>query len=100
MNRLELINRLAERYPQLTQPTLLLAVKSITRQIGDALSQGERIEIRGFGSFSVHQAPARMGRNPATGETVQIPAKNRVHFKPGQELKSRVNKNGLEKSSE
>ena len=92
MNRLELINRLAERYPQLTQLTVSLAVKSITRQIGNALTQGERIEIRGFGSFSVHQTPARMGRNPATGEIVQIPTKSRVHFKPGQELRGRVNK--------
>ena len=59
-------------------------------QMIKALAQGERIEIRGFGSFSLHHRPARMSRNPKTGEAVYLPAKVAVHFKPGKEIKGRV----------
>ena len=58
--------------------------------MGGALAQGERIEIRGFGSFSLHYRPPRLGRNPKTGDSVALPAKHVPHFKPGKELRERV----------
>ncbi len=68
-----------------------LGVKLLLDTISDALSANERIEIRGFGSFSLHHRPARTGRNPKTGEAVAIPSKRVPHFKPGKELRERVN---------
>jgi integration host factor subunit beta len=68
-----------------------LAVKLMLDQMTDALASGERIEIRGFGSFSLHYRAPRMGRNPKTGETVPLPAKYVPHFKPGKELREQVN---------
>jgi integration host factor subunit beta len=59
--------------------------------MADALVQGERVEIRGFGSFDLHHRPPRIGRNPKTGETVNLPAKVAVHFKPGKDMRDRVN---------
>jgi integration host factor subunit beta len=58
--------------------------------MADALVEGERIEIRGFGSFDLHHRPARIARNPMTGESVDLPAKVKVHFKPGKEMRDRV----------
>lgn len=67
------------------------AVKSMIEQMSNALSSGERIEIRGFGSFSLHYRPPRVGRNPKTGDSVELASKYVPHFKPGKELRDRVN---------
>ncbi|MEY8198201.1 MAG: integration host factor subunit beta, partial [Colwellia sp.] len=68
-----------------------LAVKTILDTMSQALSQGDRIEIRGFGSFSLHFRSPRLGRNPKTGESVQLRGKYVPHFKPGKELREQVN---------
>jgi integration host factor subunit beta len=68
-----------------------LAVKELLEQMSAALATGERIEVRGFGSFSLHYRPPRVGRNPKTGSAVQVPDKYVPHFKPGKELRERVN---------
>ncbi len=68
-----------------------LAVKCILEHMSEALASGERIEIRGFGSFSLHYRPPRQGRNPKTGEAVALAGKHVPHFKPGKELRERVN---------
>ena len=67
-----------------------LAVKSLLEQMSQALATGQRIEIRGFGSFSLHYRPPRVGRNPKTGDAVVLSAKHVPHFKPGKELRERV----------
>jgi integration host factor subunit beta len=92
MTKSELIEALAARQTHLAASDVELAVKSLLEQMCQALSQGERIEIRGFGSFSLHYRPPRMGRNPKTGEAVALPGKHVPHFKPGKELRERVNK--------
>ncbi|MDX1549100.1 MAG: integration host factor subunit beta, partial [Lysobacter spongiicola] len=66
------------------------AVKSLLEMMGGSLAEGERIEVRGFGSFSLHYRPPRLGRNPKTGESVALPGKHVPHFKPGKELRERV----------
>lgn len=91
MTRSELITKLASRFPQLTQVDADLSVKTILDAISIRLAQGGRVEIRGFGSFSVHSRPPRLGRNPKTGERVPVPEKFVPHFKPGIELRERVN---------
>jgi integration host factor subunit beta len=68
-----------------------LAIKEILEQMAQTLQKGERIEIRGFGSFSLHFRAPRVGRNPKTGETVRLDGKYVPHFKPGKELRERVN---------
>ena len=68
-----------------------LALNCMLNQMADALAQGERIEIRGFGSFDLRHRPPRIARNPRTGEAVDLPAKVTVHFKPGKEMRDRVN---------
>ena len=68
-----------------------LAVKQILDVMSDSLANGQRIEIRGFGSFSLHYRPPRMGRNPKTGESVALSGKHVPHFKPGKDLRERVN---------
>lgn len=93
MTKSELIEALAVKQNQLTQKDIDAAVKTLLEHMSQALAAGERIEIRGFGSFSLHHRPARTGRNPKTGETVQLPAKHVPHFKPGKELRDRVNLN-------
>jgi integration host factor subunit beta len=90
MTRSDLVDALAERFGQLGQRDAELAVKTILEAIGDALVKGQRIEIRGFGSFSVNQRPPRIGRNPRSGESVAIPAKRVPHFKPGKALREAV----------
>jgi integration host factor subunit beta len=90
MTRSDLINKLAERYPQLLAKDAELAVKVILDTMASALSRGGRIEIRGFGSFALNYRPPRMGRNPKSGEKVQVPAKYVPHFKAGKELRERV----------
>ncbi len=90
MTRSDLVEELAARFGQLTQRDAEYAVKTILDAIGDALVRGHRIEIRGFGSFSVNRRPPRMGRNPRSGEAVQIPEKRVPHFKPGKALREAV----------
>lgn len=89
--RSELIAKLASRFPQLTQADADLSVKTILDAISIRLAQGGRAEIRGFGSFSVHSRPPRLGRNPKTGERAPVPEKIVPHFKAGVELRARVN---------
>ncbi len=91
MTKSELIESLAERQKHLAANDVELAVKSVLEQMSQSLSTGERIEIRGFGSFSLHYRPPRMGRNPKTGDAVALPGKHVPHFKPGKELRERVN---------
>jgi len=86
----ELIERIAQGQTQLAYRDVELAVKSILEHMAQTLASGERIEIRGFGSFSLHFRPARVGRNPKSGEPVSLPAKFVPHFKPGKELRDRV----------
>jgi integration host factor subunit beta len=92
MNRSDLIYRLAELNPQLLAKDVDLAVKVVLDAMSDALSHGGRIEIRGFGSFGLNYRPPRQGRNPKTGEIVNIPAKYMPHFKAGSATRSRVQK--------
>lgn len=91
MTKSELIERLVQSQTHLSHKDVELAVKLLLEQVSETLESGGRIEIRGFGSFSVHSRPARMGRNPKTGESVRIPRKHVPHFKPGKELRERVN---------
>jgi len=90
MTKSELIELIARRQIQFHQKDVELAVNQIIDSMIDALSQDERIEIRGFGSFSLHQRKARMGRNPKTGESVQLSDKKVPHFKPGKTLREEV----------
>ena len=90
MTKSELIERIAQRQSQLAYRDVELAVKTVLEHMADRLASGERIEIRGFGSFSLHFRPGRVGRNPKTGEPVSLPAKHVPHFKPGKELRERV----------
>jgi len=91
MTKSELIERIAMRQPQLMLRDVELSVKSIIDEMSNALAGGERIEIRGFGSFSLHYRAPRSGRNPKTGESVDLQGKYVPHFKPGKELRERVN---------
>ncbi len=90
MTKSELIARLAERFPQLVAKDADLSVKMILDAMSEALAKGDRIEIRGFGSFSLNYRPPRLGRNPKTGAKVEVPAKYVPHFKAGKELRERV----------
>ena len=90
MTKSELIELLARRQPHLKADDVDMAVKSLLQMMGGALSEGDRIEVRGFGSFSLHYRPPRTGRNPKTGDTVALPGKHVPHFKPGKELRERV----------
>lgn len=91
MTKSELIELLARKQSHLAHKDVELAVKSLIEQMSHSLASGERIEIRGFGSFSLHFRPPRMGRNPKTGAAVALPGKHVPHFKPGKELRERVN---------
>lgn len=90
MTKSELIARLAERFPQLVAKDADLSVKMMLDAMSEALAKGDRIEIRGFGSFSLNYRPPRVGRNPKTGSRVEVPAKYVPHFKAGKELRERV----------
>jgi len=91
MMKSELIERIARKQSHLAYKDVELAVKGLLEQMSNALSSGDRIEIRGFGSFSLHYRPPRSGRNPKTGGSVSLPGKHVPHFKPGKELRERVN---------
>lgn len=90
MTKSELIEALAEKHSDLPLKEVETAVKSIIDNMAETLASGERIEIRGFGSFSLHYRAPRVGRNPKTGESVSLDAKYVPHFKPGKELRERV----------
>jgi len=90
MTKSELIELIARKQTQFAQKDVEIAVNQIVDSMIDTLSQGERIEIRGFGSFSLHHRKARVGRNPKTGATVELADKRVPHFKPGKALRERV----------
>ena len=96
MTRSDLVEELAARFGQLTRRDAEFAVKAILDAINDALVRGHRIEIRGFGSFSVNYRPPRTGRNPRSGESVAIPEKRVPHFKPGKALRETVDQRTAE----
>ncbi len=91
MTKSELIEVIAREQSHLAYRDVELAVKCMIEQMSQALASGERIEIRGFGSFSLHFRPPRVGRNPKTGDSVELNGKYVPHFKPGKELRERVN---------
>jgi integration host factor subunit beta len=90
MTKSKLISRLAERFPQLAAKDAELSVKMIIDAMATSLSEGQRIEIRGFGSFDLNYRPPRTGRNPKSGAKVQVPEKYVPHFKAGKEMRERV----------
>ena len=96
MTKSELIDRIAGKQAQLSSKDVELAIKSILEYMSQILSEGGRIEIRGFGSFSLHYRVPRIGRNPKTGSPVALSAKYVPHFKPGKELRDRVNSSILQ----
>jgi len=91
MTKSEIINILSVKQSHLSSKDIELSVKILLDQISDTLTSGERIEIRGFGSFSLHHRSARKGRNPKTGEQVKLAPKHVPHFKPGKEMRERIN---------
>ena len=91
MTKSELIEKLAEQHANIPAKDVEDAVKEVLEQMADSLSSSDRIEIRGFGSFSLHYRAPRVGRNPKTGEKVELQGKYVPHFKPGKELRDRVN---------
>ena len=91
MTRSQLILRLAQHHPYLDHHEVKRIVKTIFEKMSEALTRGERIELRGFGSFTVKEHAPRVWRSPLTGETVQVAAKRRPHFKSGKELRRRIN---------
>ena len=93
MTRSELISRVAQRYPELYQREVERVVTTIFNEITGALSRGDRVELRGFGAFSVKKRDARVGRNPRTGESVQVDQKYVPFFKTGKLLRDRLNGN-------
>jgi integration host factor subunit beta len=99
MTRSDLVEALAGRFAQLTHRDTEYAVKAILDAMNDALVKGHRIEVRGFGSFSVSRRPPRIGRNPRSGESVEIPEKRVPHFKPGKALRESVDARTLEMES-
>ena len=91
MTRSQLIARLVEQNPHLMQRDAEKVIATVFDEISDALARGDRVELRGFGAFSVKRRDARQGRNPRTGETVQVGEKNAPYFKTGKELRDRLN---------
>ena len=91
MIKSELVRALKEKLPELQVKDVELALNCILGQLANAIVQGERIEIRGFGSFNLHHRPSRIARNPKTGVAINLPAKVALHFKPGKEMRDRVN---------
>jgi integration host factor subunit beta len=90
MTKSELIEIITKGQSLLPHKDIELAVKCMLEHMSQSLSSGDRIEIRGFGSFSLHYRPPRIGRNPKTGDSVALPGKYVPHFKPGKELRDRV----------
>lgn len=94
MIKSELIAILAKKNPHLYQRDVELIVNTFFDTISEAMARGERIELRGFGAFAVKKRDARVGRNPKTGEAVQVAAKHTPHFKTGKDLRERLNTSG------
>ena len=94
MTRSELIARIAQKNPHLYQRDVERIVSTIFEEIAGALAKGDRVELRGFGAFSVKNRPSRSGRNPRTGESVFVEEKWVPFFKTGKELRERLNPNG------
>jgi integration host factor subunit beta len=94
MIRSELVTKVAEKNPHLTLRDVESIVAVVFDQITAALSEGRRVELRGFGAFSIRDREARTGRNPRTGSAVDVEAKRVPYFKPGKELRERLNGNG------
>jgi len=94
MTKSELVEIIAEAYGEITRREAEVAVNTVFTAIADALAAGERVELRGFGSFTTRQRRPRIGRNPKTGDSVTVPAKVVPHFKPGKELRERVDGQG------
>ena len=99
MTKSELIERIAQKQTQLAYRDVESAVKTIREHMAERLANGDRIEIRGFGSFSLHYRPGRVGRNPKTGTPVSLPPKYVPHFKPGKELRERIDSSRREEES-
>ncbi|MBS0212883.1 MAG: integration host factor subunit beta [Proteobacteria bacterium] len=91
MTKSELIEMLTQRQGHLKGDDVSMSVNALLEMMSEALSRGQRIEVRGFGSFSLHYRPARIGRNPKTGDAVALTGRHVPHFKPGKELRDRVN---------
>ena len=87
MIKSELVSALNEKLPELQKKDVELALNCILAQLANALVHGERIEIRGFGSFNCRQRPPRIARNPKSGEAINLPAKVAAHFKPGKDMR-------------
>ena len=87
----QLIEKISLKIPQLGNKDVELSVKTLIEKIIDSLSKGDRTEVRGIGSFSVHYRKPRIGRNPKTGDSVSLPGKNAAHFKPGKVLRNKIN---------
>jgi integration host factor subunit beta len=100
MTRSDIVQALADKFGQLTHRDAEAAVKAILDSMSDALAKGHRIEIRGFGSFSINRRPPRTGRNPRSGESVEIPEKRVPHFKPGKALRESVDGRGNKGTSD
>ncbi|MFT3966815.1 MAG: integration host factor subunit beta [Sphingobium sp.] len=94
MIRSELVQKLAQENPDLSMQTIDKIVDLVFKSIVDRLATGGRVELRGFGAFTTRARDARVGRNPRTGEEVSVPAKRVPHFKPGKEMRERLNANG------
>ncbi len=92
MTKSELIQRLADKNPHLYMRDIEKIVETVLGEIGDAMVRGDRVELRGFGAFSVKARSSRVGRNPRTGESVVVTAKTMPFFKTGKELRDRLNK--------
>jgi integration host factor subunit beta len=93
MIRSELVQKLCQDFPDLTQREVESVVSAVFDSITDQLAQGGRVELRGFGALSTRKRDARLGRNPRTGESVQVDAKRVPYFKPGKEMRERLNIN-------
>ena len=91
MNRSELIEKLTQAHPYLTKQDIELSVRLVQQAIMDGIAAGRRVEVRGFGSFELRCRSARKARNPKTGEAVQKPATVAIHFKPGKDMRDRIN---------
>ncbi len=91
MTKSDLVEKIAKKFDQLPLKDVELGTKIILDKMIDELAEGGRVEVRGFGSFSIHHRAPRTGRNPRTGDKVILPAKYVPHFKPGKELREQVN---------
>ena len=94
MTKSELIQRLAKQYPHLYQRDIELLVNTVLGEISTALAEGNRVELRGFGAFSVRKRDARAARNPKNGAIVNIGSRQAIYFRTGKELRERINKQG------